>query len=153
MTIRLKISFALYLINGLILIAFGLRYFLADELMPYHAETLGIARDGLTAAYAIVITTLYRAAGAGMLAVGLVYFILLAIPFRGRQAWSRWALSAIGVFYGGLSLFLTLALQAETSASVPWQGPAAGVITTLAAHFLAAGLGKAHAGDIAVGTN
>ena len=113
MTIRLKISFALYLINGLILIAFGLRYFFADELMPYHAETLGIARDGLTAAYAIVITTLYRAAGAGMLAVGLVYFILLAIPFRGRQAWSRWALSAIGVFYGGLSLFLTLALQAR----------------------------------------
>jgi hypothetical protein len=151
MTIWLRVSFALYLINGLILIAFGVRYFFADELMPYHAETLGIARDGLSAAYAIVIVTLYRATGAGMLVVGLVLFILLAIPFRGRQVWSRWALSAIGIFYGGLSLFLTLALQAETSASVPWQGPAAAVITTIVAHFLAAGLGKAPAGDIGVG--
>lgn len=142
MTTGLKVSFALYLVNSLILLAFGVRYFFADELMSYHAETLGIARDGLSTDYSIVVITLYRATGAGMLVTGLTVLILLAVPFRGRQVWSKWALSAIGLTYGGLSLYLTLALQAETSAAVPWPGPAAAIVTTLAAHFLATGLGK-----------
>ncbi len=147
MTVWLKVSFALYLVNSLVLLAFGVRYFFADELMPYHAETLGIARDGLSSDYSIVVITLYRATGAGMLVIGLAFIILLAVPFRGRQVWSKWALSAIGLTYGALSLYLTLALQAETSAAVPWPGPAAAVITTVAAHFLAAGLGQQREAD------
>jgi len=137
-----KIAFAFYLINALILLAFGVRYFFADRLMPYHAETLGLARDGLSAAYSIVFVTLYRATGAGMLVIGITIIVLLAVPFRDRQAWSRWALTAIGVIYGGLSLYLTLALQAETSAFVPWPGPAVAVVTIIAAHFLATGIGQ-----------
>lgn len=142
MPLKLKISFALYLVNALILFGFGFRYFFATKLMPYHAETIGIASDGLSEQYSLVIVTLYRATGAGMLVTGLTILILLAIPFRTGQPWSRWALTAIGVAYSALSVFLTLALQAETSANIPWPGPVAGLVTLLIAHFLAAGLGK-----------
>ncbi len=137
MSTKLKISFGLYLLNALILLAFGFRYFFAGELMPYHAEILGIARDGLTDAYSIIFTTLYRATGAGMLAIAATTVVLLVVPFRNGQPWSRWALSGIGLLYAGLSLFLTLALQAETTANIPWPGPAAAVVTLAVAHVLA----------------
>ena len=141
MTLKLKFSFALYLINALVLIALGGRYFFAGELMPYHAETLGIARDSLTAAQSIVIHTLYRAAGAGMFATAITILVLLILPYRDGRIWSRWALSGIGSFYLVLSIYLTLAYQAETTASVPWQGPIVGLVTILIAHFLSSGLG------------
>ena len=109
--------------------------------MPYHAEIIGVARDGLSEQYSLVFQALYRATGAGMLVTGLTILILLAVPFRAGQPWSRWALTMIGVVISGLSAFLTLSLQAETTASIPWQGPIAGLVTILIAHYLAAGLG------------
>lgn len=139
---KLKIAGALYLINALILFGFGIRYFFATKLMAYHAETIGIAQDGLSEKYFLVFQALYRATGAGMFVTGLTILILLAVPFRAGRPWSRWALTTIGVVFSSLSAFLTLSIQAETTANIPWPGPVAGLLTILIAHFLAAGLGK-----------
>ena len=147
MSMKLKVSFGLYLINALVLFGFAFRYFFADRLMPYHAETLGVARDGLSGGYPLVFTTLYRAVGTGMLVTGVTVLVLLLIPFRGHQAWSRWALSGIILLYACLSLFLTLAYQAGTTADVPWPGPAVAVVTIVIAHFLAGEMKGAPATD------
>ena len=143
MTLRRKVSFALYLVSVAVLFAFAARYLLADRLMTYHAETIGVPRNGLPAEQQLVFVTLYRAAGSGMLAVGLAILIILVVPFRAGQAWSVWAMTAVGLVYAGLSLFLTLAYQAGTTAAVPWQGPAAATVTLIIAHFLAGGRASA----------
>jgi len=137
MTLRRKLSFGLYLINVLILFVFAARYLFADRLMPYHAKTIGVARDRVPADQLLVFVTLYRAVGSGMLAVGIAILVLLVLPFRAGEAWSVWAMTAVGLVYAGLSLFLTLAYQAGTPAAVPWQGPAAAVVTIVIAHVLA----------------
>ncbi len=141
MTTKLKFAFGLYLLNALVLLGFGFRYYFAGELMPYHAEILGVAPDALPANQWLVINTLYRAAGAGMLIAGIAVAILLWRPFRDGLAWTRWALTGLIAVYSALSIFLTLAIQAETSAAVPWPGPVAGLISALVAHFLTADLG------------
>jgi hypothetical protein len=120
----------------LVLLGFGVRYFFAGQLMPYHAETTGANWDSLAAGYQIVFLTLYRATGAGMLATGVAVLVILLLPYRLGQPWSRWALSGIGIFYGIMSSYLTLAYQGETSANVPWQGPVASVFVVIVAHFL-----------------
>jgi len=58
MTLRCKLAFGLYLINALNLFLFVARYLLADRLMPYHAETIGVARDGLPTEQLLVFVTL-----------------------------------------------------------------------------------------------
>jgi len=63
--------------------------------------------------------------------------VLLLLPFRAGERWSRWALTGVGLFYSLLSLYLTLALQVDTAASIPWQGPAIAVVTLVLAHALA----------------
>ena len=137
MTLRRKISFGLYLVNAAVLFAFAARYLLADQLMSYHAETIGVARDGLPGEQMLVFITLYRAAGAGMLAVGIAILVMLIVPFRAGQAWASWGITTTGLVYACLSLFLTLAYQAETTAAVPWPGPAMAVVTLIIAHVLA----------------
>jgi len=133
---RKKIAFALYFLVALVLLGFGVRYFFAAQLMPYHAETTGTDWKSLSEGYQIVFLTLYRATGVGMLVVGISILVLLMLPYRQGQPWSRWALSGIGVVYGLLSTYLTLAYQAETTANVPWQGPIVSIVVVIAAHFL-----------------
>jgi len=146
-----KIAFGLYFLTAFVLLAFGLRYSFATQLMPYHAETLGVARDGLSDAYQLVILTLYRATGAGMLVTGLALLVLLFVPYRQGQPWARWALTGVGLMYGILSAYLTLVYQAGTSASVPWQGPVASIFVVVIAHFLSTSPGanaeEANGGD------
>jgi len=137
-----KIAFGLYFLTAFVLLAFGLRYSFATQLMPYHAETLGVARDGLSDAYQLVFLTLYRATGAGMLVVGTALLVLLLVPWRQGQPWARWALTGVGLMYGILSAYLTLVYQAGTTASVPWQGPVASVVVIVIAHFLSSGSGE-----------
>ncbi len=139
MDLRRKLSFGLYLINVAILFAFAARYLLADRLMTYHAETIGVARDGLPGEQMLVFVTLYRAVGSGMLGVGLAMLILLLVPFRAGEAWATWAMTSVGIVYAGLTLYLTVAYQVETTAAVPWQGPAAALVTLVIAHIAAGG--------------
>ncbi|MBL6952854.1 MAG: hypothetical protein ISR50_09485 [Alphaproteobacteria bacterium] len=134
-----KIAFGLYFLTALVLLGFGGRYFFATQLMPYHAETLGVARDGLSDAYQLVFLTLYRATGAGMLVIGTTLLVLLIVPYRQGQPWARWALTGVGLMYGILSAYLTLVYQADTAASVPWQGPVVSIVVLVIAHFLSAG--------------
>jgi len=137
MTLRRKLAFGHYLVNALILYVFAARYLLADRLMPYHAETIGVARDGLPSEQLLVFVTLYRAVGSGMLAVGVAVLVILLVPFRAGQHWATWGMTIVGLIYAGLSLFLTLAYQAGTTAAVPWPGPAVAVVTLVIAHVLA----------------
>jgi len=72
-----------------------------------------------------------------MLAVGVAVFVMLVVPFRARQQSATCGMTIVGLIYGGLSLFLTLAYQAGTTAAVPWPGAAVAVVTLVIAHVVA----------------
>jgi hypothetical protein len=143
-----KIAFGLYLLSGLVLLGFGLRYFFAGQLMPYHAETMGVTWESLSAGHQLVFLTLYRATGTGMLVSAVALLVLLLVPFRQGKPWARWALTGIGLLYGVLSVYLTLVFQAGTTAAVPWQGPVASVVAIAIAHILSAGSSETQTDEV-----
>lgn len=63
---------------------------------------------------------LLRGAGMAGLMTGLSIGILLFIPFRRGETWSRWAITALGLVSLAPALYYTLRLNLSTGASTPW---------------------------------
>lgn len=132
-----KASFVCYLLTGLVLAAFGIRYFIAAELTPYHAAALGQSLATMAPNQQVTFITLYRAVGTGMLSTAVAFGFLLFIPFRRGERWSRWALTAVGLCFAGLSIYLTLAFKAATGIDAPWPAAVASAVLVVVAHALA----------------
>lgn len=109
-----KAAFVCYLLTAIVLAGFGVRYFLAAELTPYHAAALGQSLAAMSPNQQITFVTLYRAVGTGMLSTAVAFGFLLFIPFRRGEVWSRWAMTAVGLCFAGLSIHFTLAFKAAT---------------------------------------
>jgi hypothetical protein len=132
-----KASFACYLLTGIVLAGFGVRYFLAAELTPYHAAALGQSLAAMTPNQQVTFVTLYRAVGAGMLSTAVAFGFMLFIPFRRGDAWSRWAMTAVGLCFAGLSTYFTLAFKAATGIDAPWPAAVGSAVLIVVAHALA----------------
>lgn len=137
MSTTYKASFACYLLTALVLAGFGARYFLAAELTPYHAEALGQPLAAMSLHQQVTFVTLYRAVGTGMLSTAVALGFLLFIPFRRRERWSRWAMTAVGLCFAGLSIYFTLAFKAATGIDAPWPAAVASAALIVVAHVLA----------------
>ena len=142
MTTRYKAAFACSLLTMIAFAGFGVRYFFATELMPYHAAALGQSWSAMSPNQQITFITLYRAIGAGMLSTALAFAFLLFIPFRRGDAWSRWAMTSVGLSFTGLTIFLTLSFKAATGAAPPWPAAVGFSVLILIAHALASGKAK-----------
>lgn len=142
MSVRHKASFACYLLTAIILAGFGVRYFLAAELTPYHATALGQSLAAMSPNHQITFITLYRAVGTGMLSTAVAFSFLLFIPFRRGDAWARWAMTAAGLCFAGLSTYFTFAFKAATGIDAPWPAAVGSVALIVAAHVLAPGKAK-----------
>ena len=138
MSTRYKVSFACYLLTGLVLVGFGVRYFLAAELTPYHAAALGQSLSAMNPNQQITFITLYRAVGTGMLSTAVAFGFLLFIPFRRGEVWSRWAMTAAGLCFAGLSIYFTLAFKAATGIDAPWPAAVGSAVLIVVAHVFAA---------------
>jgi hypothetical protein len=132
-----KASFVCYLLTGLVLAGFGFRYFLATELTPYHTAALGQSLAAMSPNQQVTFVTLYRAVGTGMLSTAVALGFLLFIPFRRGEGWSRWAMSAVGLCFAGLSIYFTLAFKAATGIDAPWPASVASAVLIVVAHVLA----------------
>ena len=132
-----KASFICYLLTGLVLAGFGVRYFLAAELTPYHAAALDQSLAAMSQNQQITFITLYRAVGTGMLSTAVAFGFLLFIPFRRGERWSRWAMTAAGLCFAGLSIYFTLAFKAATGFDPPWPAAVANAVLIVVAHVLA----------------
>jgi hypothetical protein len=58
--------------------------------------------------------------GAGSVAVTVALLIMILIPFRRGQAWARWAVPVVGVWFSALTLYGALTIATRTPASPPW---------------------------------
>ena len=120
MRTRIKIAFACYLFIGLASIVFGVRYILASQIMPYHQEVVGGKWADLSPRIQKFLLAQLHSAGVSMVLIGTLVLILLLIPFRRGEVWSRWALAVLCVPGQLAVLYFALDLHLSTQASTPW---------------------------------
>jgi hypothetical protein len=120
MSTRIKIAFACYLLVGLAGMVFGLRYILSPQIMPYHQEVIGVNWGDLSPRIQKMFLAFLHGAGTSMFLSGLSVLILLFIPFRRGEVWSRWALPVLCGPAQIATLCTALDLHRSTHASTPW---------------------------------
>jgi hypothetical protein len=109
---------------------FGAIYLVRSQFMPYHQEAVGIPWSQLDPRFQALLLGLLRVAGGGFLTAGICVAILLLIPFRGDEAWSRYAIPVIGLASSVPALYATVLIRARTGARTPVaaSGAAVGLI-------------------------
>lgn len=121
MNTKIKVAFICYLLVALVSVVGGLYYFFAPELMPYHQEVIGMDWEEVDPQFQLMFLALLHGGGLGMFTQGLALIILLTIPFRKGEAWTRWAIPAIILPNNIFLLYTTLYLKLTMQASTPWQ--------------------------------
>ncbi len=141
-SLRKKVGVGLFGLGFLASIGFGVVYLLKPSFMSYHAVAVGMDWEAVPPAFQVLVLALMRAAGGGMLAIGLVGLVLLAIPVRDGANWARWTALAMTWGLGAFLLYGTILVRLDTPASPPTSVPIAAFVTSLIAFFLCAERGK-----------
>ncbi|OGA31486.1 MAG: hypothetical protein A3G80_13415 [Betaproteobacteria bacterium RIFCSPLOWO2_12_FULL_62_13b] len=120
MTDRFVIAAVLnWLVVGALL-GVGLRYLVAKEIMAYHFRILDVAWTDLTPRTRILMLTLMKGTGLVAVCTAVSLAVLLAVPFRAGEAWSRWAILVVGATALVPTLVGAVRLRRTTGASAPW---------------------------------
>ena len=102
------------------MIVVGVEYMAASEMMPHHLQVLGTPFSSLPPNCQLLLLTLMKGTGLAGVVAGVSLAVLLAVPFRRREPWSRYAL----LLAGGVALVPMLVgairLRIQTGASIPW---------------------------------
>ena len=75
---------------ALLAVAFGVRYVLTREFMPYHATVLGRPWSQLDSRLQTIILGMLKVAGGSLLGYGIALLWLL-LPLQRGEAWAAWA--------------------------------------------------------------
>ena len=108
-------------------LAFGALYLVRSSFMPYHRAAVGKPWHELDPRLQALLLGLMRVAGGGLLTGGIALAILLLIPFREGEAWSRWAVPLIGFLLVLPTLYATVYIRLRTGARTPVWVSLAGV--------------------------
>lgn len=134
MTWRFAIAAALnWLVVG-VLFGVGVHYLIAGKLMPHHLRVLDVEWADLTPRTRALLLTLMKGTGMVAICTAVSLAVLLAVPFRAGEAWSRWAIPLVGATALVPTLIGALRLRAETGASSPWW-PHVALLAALALAF------------------
>ena len=138
MKYQFQIATALNVAVAAALAGVGLDYVLSPGLKAHHLQILDVSFDSLTVRTQILLVALMKGTGLVAIqgAVGLA--LLLLVPFRRRENWSRWAILAIGGLTLIPTLFGALRLRAQTGAAAEWWPH----VVMLSALLLAFGLAR-----------
>ena len=99
----------------------GLLYLTTERFMPYHGDALGVTWEGLPAHHQGFLLGVIKAMGAGSIGVTLALAIMLVIPFRRGDAWTRWAVPSVGSVFASLTAYAAYTIDVRTPASPPWR--------------------------------
>jgi hypothetical protein len=92
----LSLSLGAFALAGLLALAFGLRYLITRQFMPYHADVLGRAWSSLEQRLQFVVLGMLKVAGAGLLGYGLALLWLL-VPLSRGELWAVWAAATVSL--------------------------------------------------------
>jgi hypothetical protein len=98
----------------------GVQYLASFELMPYHLQALGVPWSQLTPGCQALLLTLMKGTGLVGVVGGVSLAVLVAVPFRRAEPWSRWAMLVVGGTVLVPTLVGALRLRMATGASSPW---------------------------------
>lgn len=104
------VSLSAFGFAGVLAIAFGLRYLITREFMPYHAEVVGKPWSTLEPRLQYIILGMLKVAGSGMLSCGFAQLWLL-LPLERGEPWAVWASLTAIVAAGGPILYVVLWLR------------------------------------------
>ena len=121
MSLKLKVSLALYIIFIVFSLGFSFAYLIRAEFMPYHAAAIGMNWSELDPAFKDLILGLMKATGAGWLSAVIAMSILLVIPFRNGETWSYWAIPLIPLPALLVNIYVATNMLLHSPAKPPWQ--------------------------------
>ena len=127
MTTTYLIAFVCYGLSALISMLFGAIYLVRSRFMPYHQEALGKSWQQLDQNLQALLLGLMRTAGGGLLATGVSVAILLLIPFRAGESWSKYSIPVIGLLCAIPALYATILIRSRTQARTPVVASSIGV--------------------------
>jgi hypothetical protein len=117
---KLKLAALCYLINMLAFALIGFAFVFKQQFFGFHADVIQTSWQDLDASAQTLYLGMMRTEGAGFVASAVAFAFLLLIPFRRRETWSYWALSAIGMTEHVPTFLATLHVSNTTAASPPW---------------------------------
>lgn len=135
----MKVAVACYALSGAIGLFMAVRYWTADQLMPYHAIVSGSSWESLGPGIQRFSLSMLKAVSAGYLATSVTGLMLIAPVARG-EVWARWTALAAACALLIPLLYTTISLRASTGAPMP-VGPAAAALALAIVAFIAAEIG------------
>lgn len=120
MRLKLRLSYAIYWVNVVVMLVIGLTFVFSNEFFPFHSEVIQTDWQNVDAQAQILYLGMMRTEGAGFLAAATALAFLLYFPFPRREAWSFWAMTTIGVVEYFPSLIANYYVASVTQASPPW---------------------------------
>ena len=143
MKLRVVIATVLNWLVAAVMFGTGVHYLASTEVMPYHKEVIGVPWAELTPGCRTLILTLMKGTGMVGVTAGVSLALLLAIPFRRHEGWSRWAILVIGATVLVPMFLGAVRLRVETGAASPWWASAALLAILCLGFWLTKGLGRA----------
>jgi Na+/melibiose symporter-like transporter len=115
----------------------GVHYLTSTQVMPYHQQAMDVCWTELTPRCRMLVLSLMKGTGMVGISTAVSLAVLLAVPFRRREKWSRWAILIVGATVLVPMLYGAIRLRVETGAATPWWGCAALLVILCLAFWLA----------------
>jgi hypothetical protein len=114
-----KLALLPLVVAALVSIAFGIRYLLAKQFMPYHAVVTGKPWAELELGMRTAILGMLKIVGGGLLTYGLALLWLL-VPLERGERWAVWAILTVTASTILPTLYVTIMLRRfEPKAKTP----------------------------------
>ena len=98
----------------------GVRYLVARELMPHHLEILDAPWADVSPRARVLMMILMKGTGMVAICTAVSLAVLLAVPFRLREGWSRWAILLVGATALVPTLIGAVRVYMQTGVSSAW---------------------------------
>ena len=133
----LKLAIVLILLVSATSVAFGLRYLLTKEYMPYHAQVSQSSWAEIPTRLQAVILGMLKVVAAGLIALGIAVG-WLTLPLSRGESWATWAILSVVLVNGLITIYVTVTLRKiEPTAKTPVAAAATSVALVMVALLLA----------------
>ena len=136
MNVRMKVAFWCYFFSVLLLASFGFVYLVRAEFMPYHSVAVGLSWSAIPPQFQVLILALMKAVGGTCVALALLNFIVLIVPFRQGENWTFWALPLCALAQIAALVYAMSHVALNTAAKPPFWSSAIGAILVIIAFIL-----------------
>jgi hypothetical protein len=133
----LKLAIVLILLVSATSVAFGLRYLLTKEYMPYHAQVSQSSWAEIPTRLQAVMLGMLKVVAAGLIALGIALG-WLTLPLSRGESWATWAILSVVLVNGLITIYVTVTLRkVEPTAKTPVAAAASSVALVMVALLLA----------------